>query len=92
MRTSSPVRSPCELLRKINDMFQGDSERDLKVRRLCAEAESATKRLAQELNKHKKEAWKGWWALNKEFPYEVKMRIDDNYKQEGSNQEWKKHL
>jgi len=84
MRTASPMRSPCEIIRKINDIFQGDSDIDKKVRLLCAEAEKASKQLAVELNKYKKEAWKGWWAENKTYLEDVDNRIRDDYKQEGS--------
>lgn len=84
MRTASPVRSPCELIRKINDLAQSETPHDLRIRKLCAEAEKATKRLAQELNKYKKEAWRGWWAENKEYKQDVDRRLNDRYKQEGS--------
>ena len=84
MRTASPMRSPCELIRKINDLFQGESELDKTVRLLCAEAEKGTKRIAQELNKYKKNAWAGWWAKNKEFQKDIDNRLRDGYKQEGS--------
>lgn len=80
MRTASIVRSPCELLRKINDLVQGDSDREIEIRKLCSEAEKSTKRLAQELNKYKKEAWREWWEQNKEYKQDVKRRIDDKYK------------
>jgi len=80
IRTASTLRSPCEILRKINDRFQGDSERDKEIRALCQEAERATKKLAQELNKYKKEAWRGWWKANEQFKEDVKLRLSDNYK------------
>lgn len=91
MLTASTLRSPCELLRKINDLVQGDTEKEKIIRRLCAEAEHSTKRLAQELNKYKKEAWKGWWAENKEFEKDIDRRLKPNYKQEGSGKQWQKH-
>jgi hypothetical protein len=84
MRTASPILSPCELIRKINDLAQGDTVHDLEVRKLCAEAEKQTKRLAQALNKYKKEAWKGWWAENKGWRTLLDKRLKDDYKQEGS--------
>lgn len=86
MRTASPFRSPCEILRKINDMFQGDSRIDKKVRMLCAEAEKGSKQLAQELNHHKKEAWKGWWAINKTYNTDIINRLREDYKQYGSHE------
>jgi hypothetical protein len=85
MRTASPILSPCELIRKINDLAQGDTAHDLEGRKLCAEAEKQTKRLAQTLNKYKKEAWSGWWAENKGWRDLLEMRLKEDYKQEGSS-------
>jgi len=85
MRTASPVLSPCELIRKINDLAQRESKRDVKIRKLCAQAEQETKRLAQTLNKYKKEAWSGWWAENKGWRDLLEMRLKEDYKQEGSS-------
>lgn len=84
MRTASPVLSPCEILRKINDLVQGDSKQDLEIRKLCAQAERETKRLAQALNKYKKEAWRGWWVENEGWRDLLAKRLKDDYKQEGS--------
>jgi hypothetical protein len=84
MRTAHTERTPCEVIRKINDHFQGNSTLDKEVRLLCAEAEKGTKRIAQELNKYKKNAWAGWWKENKEFKKDVDNRLRDGYKQEGS--------
>ena len=84
MRTASTRRSPCELLRKINDLCQGDNPKDNEIRLLAAECEKKVKRLARELNKHDKEVWKRWWELNKTFKDDVDRRLDDNYLQEGS--------
>jgi hypothetical protein len=84
MRTASTRRSPCELLRKINDLCQEDNPKDNEIRKMCAECEKQVKRLARELNKHDKEVWKGWWQLNKTFKDDITRRLDDNYLQEGS--------
>ena len=43
MNNANYMRSPCEVLREINDLFQGDTEKDEKVRKLLAEAEAKTK-------------------------------------------------
>ena len=83
MRTASPLRSPCEILRKINDLCQGDNPKDNEIRVLLAEFESKTKRLARELNKHDK-SWGTWWDKNEDFDKEAEMRLKDNYLQEGS--------
>ena len=82
MRTASPLRSPCEMVRKINDMFQGDSDIDRRVRSLCAEAERGSKQLAKELNKYKKQAWHGWWSENTTFKSDAINRLLPDYKSE----------
>jgi hypothetical protein len=82
MFTASPMRSPCEIIRKINDKFQGDSEQEVEIRKLCAEAERGSKQLAKELNKYKKNAWLGWWAINSTYKADIDRRLNENYKAE----------
>ena len=85
MRTASRLRSPCEILRKINDLCQGKTAKDNEIRRLCAEGEKKTKRLARELNKHDKTVWMDWWEKNDKFEKEIDRRLSDDYLQEGSS-------
>lgn len=84
MRTASKVMSPCEVLRKINDLCQGVNAKDNEIRRLCAEGEKKTKMLARELNKHDKNVWLHWWEENPKWKDELDSRLKDDYLQEGS--------
>jgi len=84
MRTASRVLSPCELLRKVNDLCQDNNPKDNKIRKLLAECEKKTKKLARELNKHDKESWRYWWESNPDFKKELELRLRDDYLQEGS--------
>lgn len=80
MNNANYLRSPCEVIREINDMFQGDSEKEKKVRELLAEAESKTKRMSIELSKYDKTYHKGWWERIKDFEKRMKQRTHPDYK------------
>lgn len=82
MRTASTVKSPCELVRKINDLVQGDSQKDLEIRKLCSELVKQTKRLAKELNDNGVRTWETWWEENPEFKKELPLRLNKDYKVE----------
>lgn len=81
MRTASPKRTPCEVLRLIND-------EDNTIRKLCAECEKLIKSLSVELARHNKYFLKeenkrykpnaGWRTLLAE-------RLEDSYLQEASH-------
>jgi len=86
MRTASEWRTPCEILRMINDLCQGTDDKDIKIRLLTAEGEKLTKMLAKEVSRSnppflkKRGLWKpniGWRSL-------LKRRLESNYLQEGS--------
>lgn len=86
MRTASPELTVCEYLRLINDLCQSDTDKDKRIRVLCAKGEKVGKLLGREvsrlnpkfllnLNLYEKQTnWKGLLSL----------RLSDNYKQEGS--------
>lgn len=80
LRTASRLRSPCELLRKINDLAQGDNDKDKKIRKLCFECEKQVKKLARELNKHDADVWVKWWQNNPHFEEEIKIRMSNEYR------------
>ena len=82
MRTASPELTVCEYLRLINDMFQGDSERDVRVRELCAKGEKVGKILGREvsrLNPHFL-TQKGLYEEYKGWKEKLPVRLDPNYK------------
>jgi len=60
MNNANYMRSPCEMLRLINDMFQCDTPLDIKVRELLAEAENKSKQMSIELSKHQPNFHERW--------------------------------
>ena len=79
MWKTSVYRSPCEVLRKINDMFQGDTEKDKTVRRLLAEAESKAKDMSIHLSEYEPNYFMKW-DLNKEANCDDEFRSRKEYK------------
>jgi len=79
MWKTSVYRSPCEVLRKINDMFQGDTEKDKTVRRLLAEAESKAKDMSIHLSEYEPNYFMKW-DLNKEANRDDAFRSRKEYK------------
>ena len=80
MNNANYLRSPCEVIREINDLFQGDSVQDKLIRELCAEAENMTKRIAIELSIYDKEYHKGWWDGVSDYAERMEHRKDSKYK------------
>jgi len=79
MNRTSPYRSPCEILRKINDMFQGDTELDKRIRRLLAESESKAKDMSTHLSVYEPKYFEKW-DLNKEANRDDAFRSRKEYK------------
>ncbi|MCX6328214.1 MAG: hypothetical protein NTZ85_01685 [Bacteroidia bacterium] len=48
------IRSPCEIIREINDMFQSNIRCKL-IRKKCAEIENLAKAMSVEINKTNKD-------------------------------------
>ena len=79
MWRTSVYRSPCEVLREINDLFQGDTEMDKRVRKLLADAESKAKDMSMHLTVHEKNYSKKW-EVNKDSNRDVVFRTRSEYK------------
>ena len=82
MRTASKFMTPCEALRRVNDLCQGDSKKEIEARELLAKFEIMAKRMAQEINKRPgRKITDKWWeesVLNwKEM---ARFRMSDIYK------------
>ena len=60
MWRTSHKRTPCEVLREINDIFQGDTELDKNVRKLLAEVEAKTKEMSLFIDKYDKKFHNRW--------------------------------
>jgi len=79
MNNTSVYRSPCEVLRKINDMFQGDGETDRMVRELLAESERKSKAMSIELHRFVPDFYK-IWDKNEQADSDSRRRKLPNYK------------
>ena len=60
MNNANPMRSPCEAIRLVNDMFQEDTPHDIEVRKLLAEAENKAKQMSIELSKYQPDFHNRW--------------------------------
>lgn len=80
MRIASPLRSPCEVVRQLNDLFQGDDPREVRIRKLLAEVERKTKRISIRLAEHEPDYYLGWWKENETFETDNKTRSNPGYK------------
>ena len=80
MNNANYMRSPCEVLREINDLFQGDTEKDEKVRKLLAEAEAKTKRMSIELTKYGQTYYLTWWDKISDYSDRLIRRKNPSYK------------
>jgi len=82
MQTASQYMTPCEVLRQINDLCQGNDEKDKKIRELVAKFEIMAKRLAHEVNNRPgskiSDSW--WEKTNIDWKNIFKFRISDLYK------------
>ena len=79
MRYTNTNRTVCEVLREINDLCQGDDERDKNVRRKLFEAEHMAKRMALKLLEYNKDWDKDWWAANPNYEKNLKRRMNKHY-------------
>ena len=60
MNNANPMRSPCEAIRLVNDMFQCDSPYDDAIRKLLAEAENKAKQMSIGLSKYQPNFHERW--------------------------------
>ena len=79
MWRTSVYRSPCEVLREINDLFQGDTEKDIRVRGLLADAENKAKDMSIHLTVYEENYYKKW-DKNKDANRDTKFRTRKEYK------------
>jgi len=74
MRGVGNKRTICEVLREINDLAQNDTEQDIKIRKLLAEAFHMAKKMGHKLYEYNKKFDRGWWTKHSE--YEKKLLND----------------
>lgn len=79
MNNANVLLSPCELLRQLNDLFQGDTAFDKQMRDKLAQIEVMTKELSIRLDKHEPH-FQHSWKNNPTYQEDYKRRKDVNYK------------
>lgn len=79
MRDASNAITICEVLRRINDLNQGDSKREKMTRKLLAEAERMAKKMSLKLLEYNKEVFTNYWEENKNKEEDLKKRMSKNY-------------
>ena len=77
MWRTSEFRTPCEVLREINDIFQEDDELDQVVRKKLAEVEAKTKEMSLFIDKYDKKFHQRW-ERNKDATNDFLRRQSDN--------------
>ena len=79
MWRTSVYRTPCEVLREINDLFQGDEEIDRIVRKKLAEVEAKTKEMSLFIDKYDKKFHERW-KPNVDANVDAEFRETETYK------------
>ncbi len=77
---SSFLRSPCELIREINDDFQGDSPEHKAIREKLAKIELMTKNMSKEIVKTNPNYYTIWKESNGDLAADHKRRTSIKYK------------
>ena len=82
LKSSTNLRTICEVLREINDLVQEDNSKDAKIRKLVVEAFGMGKRMAKKLFEYNERFDADWWAKNPDYNKKVKgeLRRGLNYK------------
>lgn len=79
IRGAQKVRTLCEVLREINDMYQTISEYDKIIRQKLCEAEQMAKRMDKKLLSYNKKYSKTWWKKNPDYEQDLKKRLNKTY-------------
>lgn len=79
LRGASDELTVCEVLRRINDLCQGDSDKDCQIRKHLSMAEDMCKRMSFKLLSYNKKMFKGWWKKNKTYENDLKRRLNEKY-------------
>jgi len=82
MKTASEFMTPCEVLRQINDLCQGDTDKEKEIRALLSQFELLAKRMAQEINNREGPKIRDEWWEESTFNWKelAKIRISKLYK------------
>jgi len=77
---SSTKITICEVLRRINDRNQGNSGKEVEIRKLIFQAVEMAKRMQYKLLEYKKDYDKDWWKKNPDYEKDLKRRSENGYK------------
>jgi len=80
MREANIIMSPCEVIRYINDEIQGDTEKDIKIRKMLYKLLKMNKAMSDEIFKTNIKFSFIWQERNKEYDERFKKRITKGYK------------
>ena len=73
-RRSVGKTTVCEKIRMMNDLCQGDSESDVKLRKMLAEIMLDTKKMNAKLVEYKRDYCEDWWTR---LPKEERKRLNE---------------
>ena len=79
-KTSSPLRTPCEVLREINDLCQSNSNKDKLIRKKLYEVQKMAKRITKKIEYLEKQDWNKWWEKIDNWREIGEKRITDKYR------------
>lgn len=80
LREANPFIMPCELVRLINDLCQGDDKKDRKIREYCLKLLKQLKPMTKAVHEVDKDFWKIYNERNDGWKDLFKKRIEDGYK------------
>jgi len=84
MKHANKKRTICEVLRKANDLVQGDTHEEKQIRKLLAEAEIMAKKITTKLIEYKimagENGWIEWDEENREYLENMITRMKEGYK------------
>lgn len=80
-RQATPTRTPCEILREINDLCQSNSERDRVIRQKLDEVMKAAKLMSNEIHSNN-DNWNEatWLSDNPDYKFDWKVRTKETYR------------
>ena len=81
LKCSTTYRTPCEIVREINDLIQADNALNRLIRSKLIEIEKGAKLMSDEVEKHDK-GWniRTWRKPNTNEPEDWKRRLKPDYK------------
>ena len=81
LRRATKIRTLCEVLREVNDLHQGKTKHDKKVRKRLVEIERMAKKMSYKLLEYNKEYDKEWWETveGKEREKRLRKRLSKSY-------------